>query len=387
MMKNDQSKIRKYHLLLLFKMIRDNGPISRAALAKMSEMSVTSIGNIVKELIDQDYVQEVGQVEGNVGRKATLLQINPRGTLVIGVSLDVGSFEVGVVDLEGTIVFRKSVTTNPAMDPKEILDQVASEVFNTCTALGEASGKVTGIGVVVPGIVSWPDGHISASPQLNWKNVEVGHYLREKTGKSVFVDNQVKGVLLGDSLLGKMAGTQNCVCIWVGSGLGGAVIEDGVVLRGSENAFGEIGHITIDPNGPLCDCGRFGCLQTFICSSALEREARTTVEKLFEAERNGEQWAVRLVSRAAQFMAMAISNAVCMYNPRVILLAGSMIDRWPHWVEKAIGMVDGFLWDSLKGSFEVRYANYSADSNIIGAGSLVISEFLQSPFDSLQNNA
>lgn len=382
MIDNDQSKIRRFHSQLLFKLVKDYGPISRVDLARMTQMSGTSVGKIVKELIEQDFVHEVGQTESSIGRKAVLLEINPRGVLTIGVSVDTDACKVGIVDLRGNLIAENTTSVDLSRSAEDILKDMAIEIRKIGESIGPLSDKIAGVGVTIPGIISWPDGVVQASPQMRWRNLGVRKYLQEALEKPVFVDNQVKCALFGESFYGDIVGMRDCVCIWVGSGVGGAVMEDGVILRGGKNALGEIGHMTIDPSGPLCDCGRFGCMQTFICSSALEKEANCSMETIFAAERRQEAWAVRLIDRATKYLAIAISNAVCMYNPQVIVLAGSMVDRWPEWTRRVQGLYKEYLWEPLQDSFEVRCAKTSETSGILGASALVISELLQSPFKS-----
>lgn len=377
--KRDQSIIRLHHSLELFKIIKQAKAISRADIAKSTNMSGTSVGRIIKDLIEQGLVLEKGQTKGNVGRKATLLEINPHGVLIAGISLEVTGVQVGIVDLYGRIVAQSVKAFDLSRGADAVLDDVVEQMEAMIKSVGLLSEKIVGIGVSIPGIVSWPEGEVKAIPQFNWKNIKVKEYLEKRMNKAVFVDNQVKAALMGESLFGSVAGAKNAVCIWVGSGVGGAVLEDGVVARGSKNAMGEIGHTTVDPGGPLCDCGRFGCLQTFVCSSALEKASGRSMQDIFAAERRMEPWAVSMIDRAAEYFAMAISNVLCMYNPEVVLLAGSMVEEWPEWMKRVEEKHYKYIWEPLNDSFKICYANLGENLGIIGASSIVVREILQSP--------
>jgi predicted NBD/HSP70 family sugar kinase len=378
--KHDQKTIRKHHSLMLFKMIKDFGPISRADLAKRSQMSATSASKIVKGLLEQGFVKEVGQTEGGVGRKATLVEINPEGVLIIGVNIDLESIQAGIVDLNGRILSSLTGNIELSRTPEEVLDAVVGLINELISKCERSDDRIFGIGVSVPGIVDWPDGKVAIIPQFHWEDVEVKAYLEKKLQKTVLVDNQVKTILLGESLYGSTVGVDNSVCIFVGSGVGGAVMNKGEVIRGNNNAFGEIGHVTVDPNGVLCDCGRFGCLQTFICSSALEKESGARIEDIFAAEKRGEAWAVRLIDRAAEYLAMTISNIACVYNPQVILLAGPMVDHNPDWVAVVEGKYRKYLWNPLATSFDIRYPSLGDRVGVVGSSCLVLKGILESPF-------
>lgn len=377
--KHDQRMIREHHLLLLFKIIKRNGPISRAELAKKTQMSATSASRIVKELIDQNFVEETGQTEGNVGRRATLLKVNPSGALVIGINIDLESIEAGIVDLNGNVVMKKNIDIDLSLPPTEVLDRVAGLVADIKEEIGELSNRIIGCGVSIPGIVEWPQGRVVMIPQFHWANVEIRKYLEEQIGMTVLVDNQVKAILLGESLYGSVVGVDNAACIFVGSGVGGAFMDKGEVIRGSKNIAGEIGHTTIDPDGSLCDCGRFGCLQTFICASALEKESGKPIHEIFAADERKEVWAVKMLDRAAEYLSMAISNVVCTYNPEAVVLVGPMIDQHPQWAKKVEQKCNRYLWDNFDRMLEIRYPHIASHAGIVGASCLVLREFLESP--------
>jgi predicted NBD/HSP70 family sugar kinase len=377
--KHDQRMIREHHLLLLFKIIKRNGPISRAELAKKTQMSATSASRIVKELIDQNFVEEIGQTEGSVGRRATLLKVNPSGALMIGINIDLESIEVGIVDLNGKIIMKRDREIDLSLPPMEVLSQVVELVNTIKEQIGDLANRIIGGGVSIPGIVEWPQGRVVMIPQFHWANVEIRKYLEEKLGMTILVDNQVKAILLGESLYGSVVGVNNAACIFVGSGVGGAFMDKGEVIRGSKNIAGEIGHTTIDPGGSLCDCGRFGCLQTFICASALEKESGKPIQEIFAADQRQEPWAVSLLDRAAEYLSMTISNVVCTYNPEAVVLVGTMIDQHPQWAKKVEQKCKRYLWNNFDRMLEIRYPQMGSHAGIVGASCLVLREFLESP--------
>jgi N-acetylglucosamine repressor len=387
MLKRQQSMVRSRHSQTLFNLIKNHKEISRVDLTKITGMSGTSVGRIVNNLIEEGLVLESGHIEGNVGRKAILLRVNPNGAFMIGVHLDTDFIQAGVIDLHGNVIV--SIQENIDIvrkKPEEILANVVDVIQELYKSIGAISTKILGVGVSIPGIVSWPEGKAINVPQFNWKNVEVRKYLEQSLKQEIIVDNQVKIALLGENVFGNIAGVENAVCLFVGSGVGAAVIENDLIMRGNQNALGEVGHITIDPGGPLCDCGRFGCLQAYICISALEKEAGTTIDNIFHASQNGETWAKSLIKRATEYTAIAISNIVCMYNPEVILLSGSMIEEYPNWRKEVEQIYKKYIFTALDESFEIRYSTLGAYSQIIGAGSLVLNNFLQMTTGEIKNN-
>ena len=377
----DQTMMRRHHSLLLFNLIRDAQQISRVDLAKITQMSGTSVGKIVKDLIDRGLVVETGQSSGKVGRKPTLLQINPKGAYVVGVDVDVNRLALGIVDLNGKIISKLEKPMNLKQNPESVLDDMVQSINELLDSFHEKEKNIIGVGVCIPGLVSWPDGNIAMIPQFQWKDVKVRELLESKLNRTVYVDNNVKTALLAEYLFGSVKGMKHIVSIHVGSGLGSAVIENGDILRGVSNALGEIGHTIMDPKGQLCDCGRFGCLQTFICSTALEKQAGRSISDIISAARNQDPGALKLLERAGEYLAIAVSNVICLYNPESILLVGSMIEQYPELFRIVENHLAQYSWEPLCRSFDLRLAQFGSESGIIGGTALVLNEQLKPPLN------
>lgn len=375
----DQTMMRRHHSLLLFNLIRDAQQISRVDLSKITQMSSTSIGKIVKDLIDRGLVIETGQSSGKVGRKPTLLQINPEGAYVIGVDVDLERLALGVVDLNGRIVSKLEKPINLKQNPEWVVDDIVQSIQELSDQFHAGSKNIIGVGVCIPGLVSWPDGNIAMIPQFQWKDIKLRELLESKLNHTVYVDNNVKTGLLAEYLFGSVKGLKHIVSIHIGSGLGSAVIENGDILRGVSNALGEIGHTIMDPRGQLCDCGRFGCLQTFICSTALEKQAGKPIADIIAAANHQDPTALKLLERAGEYLAIAVSNVISMYNPESILLVGSMIEQYPELVHLVKRYLAQYSWEPLHQSCDLRLAKFGSESGIIGGTALVLNEKLKLP--------
>jgi N-acetylglucosamine repressor len=377
-LKYDQGRIRKYHYFMLLSLIQKHKRISRSQLAHLTKMSNTSVGKIIKELMNDELVIEVGQTEGEVGRRATLLEINPDGSFIVGVELDKSGIQIAVVTLTGKVVEKKQLAFAIDKSPHEILDALAGEILTLLDRVGnDTKEKIIAIGVSIPGLITWPEGTALHVPQFHWENINVKDCLESKLDYVVYVDNHVRTVLLAESLYGSMKEFHDSVCIYVGSGVGGAAMLDGEILRGHRNMLGEIGHMTLDPQGSMCDCGRLGCLQTFVCSSEIEKQAQQPIQEVFSAYDRQEDWAIRMISRARTYLGLAISNVICIYNPQAVLLAGPMIQEFPTFIQDMAIESDKHVWNPMKNSFHLIYPEIGKDSGVIGASALVLNEFLR----------
>lgn len=375
-MKLDQKNVRKYHYYLLFNLIVKHKQLTRTQLAKMTNMSNTSVGKIVSSLLSDNLIVEKRSQKKEIGRKSTLLKINTEEVYIIGVHIDIDTIKVASVSLDGRVK-NKRVLHNDFKDSiKKILKNIVDNIFGLISHL-KSSAEILGVGISLPGIVSWPDGEILSSPQLHWKNIDIKNFFQEKLNYYVYVDNHVKATLMFENISGLVSSYKNVVCIYVGSGVGSSVMVDGNILRGHFNALGEIGHMTLDPNGAMCDCGRLGCLQTFLSSTEIEKQTNKSILEVLNSFENGDQWAESILKRAKNYLALSISNAVCLYNPQVILLTGPMLEKFPFLVEDLYNITNQQVWHPLKKSYKIISKEYEPDNDISIASAIVLKEFFE----------
>lgn len=377
-MRYDQKRIRKYHYFLLLSLIQKHKKISRTQLAQLTKMSNTTVGKIIRELIEDGLVSEVGQTVGEIGRRATLLTINPDGAYIIAVDINTGITEIAIVSLNGTIIQKNKLKLNPINKPLQYLDNLAVLINDFISTLDEnIQNHIIAIGIGMPGLITWPEGIVLAVPQFHWNDVHIKEILESKLNYIVYIDTDVRTSLLAESLFGNMTNDENTVCIYIGSGVGGAVMLNGEILRGHYNMLGEIGHTTMDPNGSLCDCGRLGCLQTYICSSDLEKKTNMPLQRIFDAYNHQEDWSIRLINQAKDYLAITISNVSCIYNPESVLITGPLIQEHPQLIEGIDETLSKYIWSPLKDSFKIVLPTIGKDSGLIGASAIVLKEFLR----------
>jgi predicted NBD/HSP70 family sugar kinase len=381
MKKHDQDFMKRQNRLTVFEIIKNQPPISRASIAKQTGMSATTIGRIVGELTEQGYILESEQVSAGLGRKSTLLGLIDASVLSIGIELDRHKISVGVVDLQGKAVCSEVHGHFPDERFETTMMRIGKIVGDLLRKGGIDPARVVGIGVGLPGIVNNETGIVVFSVQMGWKNVRLAELLKDLTGFEVAVDNELKVKALAEHLKGSAIGSNRTALIGFGNGVGSSLIIDGEIYRGDMNSAGEIGHTTIDPNGMLCECGKAGCLQTYVNISSLLLEASKirqvhTIEELFEAKKAGEQWAVHLVDRALMYMSITVNNIVCMYNPDSVILSGELVDKFPDIYEEVKELCSTTLvWEPLRESYRFLRSELNEQGVLIGSGLLAQTRF------------
>ncbi len=348
----DQSTIKFNNTRMTLDLIRQEPGVSRSDVARRTGMSPTSITRIVAELQELGLVHETDAVSKGVGRKAVQLDINRDLFYVVGVDLSEKEFTVCLQkmggEMVGKIAERPELENISGAEAAKVLHRLYRRLLKECK-VDDARIAVVGVGAV--GTVDVKSGVIVYADLYNWHNVDMGTMLRKLFKKPVFIDNDVKCALVGEI---KAAGDDaaNTVLLSFGRGVGGAIYQNGEVLRGAANSAGEIGHTIIDySDGRLCICGRRGCVAAYLTEQRIldqVREFRPGVKEvrdLMTAYQKNEPWAPPLVERICNYISIAISNTVCFVNPPSIILGGRLLNDNPFVYDLAIDKYNNMRYE------------------------------------------
>lgn len=372
MEKQDQILMKKQNKNLVLEIIKNKSPISRMEIAKMTGMSPTSISRIVNELNQQGFVRETELVTSGVGRKATLLDVCDDVLYTIGVEIDKTIIKIGVVNYVGQIIDMHTFSRNPKEIYDETLQIITIQVKKIIEKNGLSNKKVIGLGVGLPGYIDYKNGVVKLSDQLRWKDIPLAENLKQLTKLDVIIDNELKMKIVAESFLGKAKGARNAVLVGIGSGIGSAVILNGEIYRGESNNAGEIGHTVIVPNGNVCSCGKIGCLAAYISEGAILADSRkvkdlASIEEVFHSYRVREPWALNILDRTTTYIALAISNILCLYDAEVIILSGNLIDKLPEIKQVIEQKCQLYIWEPLKQTAQIVYSQISDQGVVHGA--------------------
>ena len=247
-----------------------HGSASRADLARALTVSPALMTSLIKELIVDGLLVELEHSPSHGGRPARMLGLVSSAGRAIGVKVVADHVAFVEVGIDGTV--RRS-----AIEP---FDASATMVLANLTSLlqrfiaGGSNEPLLGIGVGVPGSVDQQGSGLVDSAQLGWQQVPVGATLRRAFALPVLVENNVNALAVAERLYGVGRKHENFLVVTIGTGVGAGIVVDGVVLRGSGGGAGEIGHIPVGENGPMCSCGNHGCLESYIGEAALVRIAK-----------------------------------------------------------------------------------------------------------------
>ena len=369
---------------LVFNHIFNRPGISRPEIVTLTQLSSASVGRITDELLEEGLIKEYDTNARNVGRRPTLLCVCGDDIPAVVIELDRDKQVCAVVDLTGKVRCRTEYDfCIPDHTPQEICLLVLSMV-SEMKIRPEMLGKdFSGIGVVLPGLVDLDSGMVKLSSQFHWNDVDFGSMLSDVFPDTVIaIDNEMNARALAESLYGELRNEQNGVVLGIGSGVGAGVITNGRIYRGDNNMAGEVGHIIMDPNGKMCECGCYGCLQTFVAEWALIEDARrfmqdANISDILASADAGELWAVSIIDRFERYTKTAISYFKNLLNPGAVVLCGQLLEDHPVLAERLVSENSGSVRDSFTIPFKLKMSGLGRDGALIGAAT----QLLQKVYD------
>lgn len=374
--------MRRSNQSLVLDLILERGPISRAEIAKQTSMSPTSASRIVASLSESNLIREVHTTDQTVGRRANYYVLNEEEVISIGVEIDQHSVRIGFMNFAGKLIALHYYAYDP-VKPEEAARFLTTNIQNIIERSSIDHTKIAGIGVGLPGLIESDTGIVKLSAQLNWQEVSFAKLLAEQTGYEVWIDNELNLTALGEYGLisEEVESINHLTMIGFGSGVGSALISKGAIYRGEGNFSGEIGHTIVDPYGIYCPCGNYGCLQTYIAEESLLNEASKikpiqTMDELLDYYHDGAKWAVNIIDKLITYAAITVNNAVCIYNPEVVVLAGKLIEKYPELREKIIRKCRDQIWSPVADTFKLRVTEIGVNGVVIGGALKVRSQFI-----------
>lgn len=387
---HDQHDMKLHNRAMIWDLIFNSRPISRAQLAKTAAMSPTSITRIVAELLAFGLLVESPTTQIGVGRKATMLDINRDALFSFGFDIDVEMLQACLLDLDNqprVILDRK--LPEKGMAPEAVV-AIALEMYHEILASANiAADKVKAVGVSVAGTVDHVRGIVKISPQLHWKNVELRGLVEAGFGIPAVFENDVKAAIVEEHVRHPECRVGNIAYLTIGSGIGAALMFGGRLLRGGNNAAGEIGHITVQPGGEPCDCGRHGCLYTCLSETFLLKKIRrlsalpsADFGDWITAQRDGEAWAVGLSNEVAGHIAMALNQILCSYDPQIVLVGGRLVESQPELLDLALEK-KGFIYEAIRSDAHIFRSLSSPHDSVIGVAIMAKAMYIETLLHSM----
>lgn len=337
----------------VIRVLRQTSQTSRARIAHITGWSRAKTSQEVNTLIAKGFLVEVGEGISNGGRKPRLLQFNKELGYIIGIDIGATSVEIALADINGSILRRVAEPADVRQPPEELLGRCSILILDLILARGIRPEQILGIGIGVPGPVDFTRGVLVAPPLMpDWENYPIRNFFKE-TFQSAFVvvDNDVNIMALGEQRSGDAANLDHFLVIKIGTGIGCGIMAGRKIHRGSDGCAGDIGHICVDKQGPLCRCGNQGCLEAMAAGPAIAEKAMQaaregksellqkmmesnhgllTPENVSAACREGDESSLEIIRASGQMIGDVLAGLVNFFNPSHIFIAGGIANFGNH---------------------------------------------------------
>jgi len=380
--------------------IRTAGMISRIDIARTTGLSQALVTGLTADLIKEGLILEKqsGKYEG--GRRPMLLALNPDGALVVGVNLSITELSVVIVNFQGDVVASYARALAPIHHSvSEIADRVVRAVQACIWEANFAKEQVAGVGIGLPGLVDPVSGHIRFLPNYGWQNVNLKEPVQSLLNHPCYIDNNSNTLALAEQWFGEGKGVDNFLVVTIENGVGLGAVINGRIYRGQDGIAGEFGHITIDPDGPECRCGKTGCVEAYAGKIAIMRDARQAVtdglwdcdtcdeftyEDVVKAAKNGTDILGRLFNRAGGVLGVGISHLITLFNPDKVIITGQGVRAGNLIFDAMYPTLDRYTSAKFgRRTTEIIVQEWTEQDWARGAGALVLQELYKSPVGQL----
>lgn len=395
----NQEDLRNHNLsVVLDTLLRAEKPMSRADLAKETGLTKATLSLLASMLIDSGVVQEGEPVVSTTyGRPSTPLEIHGGSIAGIGLQINTDGYGCLALDLNGDTLGQEWVSEDmTGTDPYEIFAKLDAMTFPLESRLKRRGCKVVGAGLALPGIVT-DDMWLLVARNLGWENVNLTRFNVVRRLDAV-AGNEAKMAAIAQipgyateraSFLNVVDRTDSFIYLSTDIGIGGAVVRDGEVVMGSHGFAGEIGHLSVAMDGPLCSCGRHGCLEAFAGRRALVEAAgiaedgdatsSEAIDMFLQRWRAGDSDVAKVVDQAADALVSAIASAVNLVDVDTVLLGG----LWTHFGDELATVLEGRLRSEILGYPNVKIRVFvppvALHPSLYGAAEMGLRRFIENP--------
>ncbi|MEV8314967.1 ROK family protein [Streptomyces sp. NPDC059900] len=395
---SDRASLRRTNLGLVLRLLRDAGPRPRTQIANETGLPKATITNLVGELVERGLVSE-GQAErlGSVGRPSSTVRLDGRTICGIGVEINVDYLSLIAFDLRGELVVERHIPYDArGSEPDAVLDRMAEAISEAHDALRARGVHPVAVTIAAPGVIGMDTGVVSYAPNIGWRDVAVTDGLRTRLSPKALpirLENDAKLGAIAEYRVAAAADIHDLLCVTGETGVGGGIISDGRLLRGSAGFAGEIGHMPLDPTGQPCSCGRRGCWETMVGLAALLRLAAPpedavhdpTVDleqRLTELRRRADSGDARTLAALAQIadgLAVGLALLVDVLNPRAIVLGGYFAHFGDHLVDRVRAELSARVMAPEAGNCEIVLSTLGFSAAARGGAYLALDSVYQDP--------
>ena len=394
----NNEEVLSYNRSLIVQYLQRVNVCTRSQLSKALRLTPASISKTIAKLIENGLVEETGFILGEKGRRSIGITLKKDMFKVIGVRLSRRNYAVGVFDLTGENISTRSEAFGDGEEINDVLDKIKNEIHQYL----EKYDDIVAVGAAVPGPYFEKEGRvILITDTKGWNEVNLLEYFADIFSIPIIIRHDANSGALAEWWLGNQNGSndkkenETLVYYLVGEGVGAGVVVGGNVFGGSNGTAAEIGHISLDVNGPRCDCGNYGCLELYCSSlnfvkhakaqllkhpdSSLNRYGPLTFQAIFDEAKMGDELAAKLVRRVGKYIGYGAVTLINAYNPNIILIGSDMAGGGDLLLEAVDAIVRERVPDHVYKNVKIELSWLKGDPILYGAAAVAMDYCLQNP--------
>ncbi|SEN40317.1 ROK family transcriptional regulator [Lihuaxuella thermophila] len=385
--------LKKLNQTRILDFIRKQGPVSKADIAEGIQLTFMAVSKLINELNEIGILRVQGVGKSSGGRKPILYDLNPDALYVIAIDLSSEDIKLELVNFHTELIAQRHIPAPPDKEPASYIKIIAESVRQMVADAKIDDTKLIGIGVSAPGPINTHSGEVLFPPNLpKWEIVPLQHLLQEALNIPVKVEKNANLSALGEKWFGVGSDVDNIIYVLLGDGIGGGIIIDGVLYKGNQFGAGEIGHVTIDHNGPRCNCGNYGCLEAMASSIAVVKRIQkelllnggkshsypaneqVNITAVMKALSHQDELTVRVIEEASYLLGIGLIGIINSFNPQKVIIGGNLPQAYPKMVEIAASVAKTRVIPVFRDKLNIVPAALGERSAIAGAAALILEE-------------
>ena len=377
--------LRRLNRLRVIDALRDEGLISRAEIARRTGLSRSTVSSLVSELQADGLVVERSEpaaAHGDQGgRPPILLSFDASAGVAVGIDFDHHHVRVAVSDLSSRILVERELQLDTDHAAHEGLDAAAELVGELLAEAGVDEARVIGAGMCLPGPIHRPTGVVGSTAILpGWVGVAAAEEMHRRLDLPILVDNDANLAALAEAAFGAGRDAKDLVYLMISSGIGAGLVLNGRLYRGAEGLAGELGHVLVDADGPVCRCGNRGCLETVAGTDALAELLRRSHgdgldgRAIVRLAREGDLGCRRVIADAGRAIGKAAATLVNVLNPELLIVGGDLSDAGELLLDGVRESLERSALPTAVQAADVVAGSLGDRAEVLGAIALVLSE-------------
>ncbi|MEW6623024.1 MAG: ROK family transcriptional regulator [Bacillota bacterium] len=392
-------QVKKLNRMNVLSLIKEYEVISRKDLADITGLTPPAITNIIREFLELGLVTEEGVEESKGGRRAVKLKFNHESGYVLGLEVMMNEVKIAVTDLKNDPTYFETFSIDMS-DPNAGVKALLNEIKQFMKSKDFLNKKIIAVGIAFPALVLAKEGIIKRAVNLGplWDRFPLKNIMEQELNLPVFIENNSNASALAERWFGGGTNSRDLVYINLGEGISAGIIMDDRIVYGFQGHAGEIGHILVRHNGPLCNCGNRGCLESICGIPALTRKAnaelpllsnsdplkelwehnkKVTINDIMTCAQNEGSYAWEIIRQAGKDIGIALASLINLYNPEVIFIGGKLSAAKDVLLGPIIDEIRAHSFPEIATITKIKISALGKNSGTIGACALAIRELFK----------